>query len=287
MNTVKIALRDGLPIGLGYFAVSFAFGIMAVGSGLTVYEALLISMLNMTSAGQLAALPIIAGGGSLLELALTQLVINSRYSLMSVSLSQSFDKEIKVRDRFIHAFNLTDEMFAVAVGKETPLGRKYLLSLLILPYLGWNLGTLMGAIAGNILPAVAVSALGVSMYAMFIAIVVPVARDSRPVACLTLISIGLSALFYYLPALEVIPDGFVIIIIAIACSLLFALIAPIKDETEGERNSAKQDSTDAKAIKETNTSDEIKEGSKTDASEANDATEAAASANQGKEADSL
>jgi thiol:disulfide interchange protein len=146
----------------------------------------------------------------------------------------------------------------------------------------------MGAIAGNILPAVAVSALGVSMYAMFIAIVVPVARDSRPVACLTLISIGLSALFYYLPALDVIPDGFVIIIIAIACSLLFALIAPIKDETEGERNSAKQDSnTDTKAIKETDVSDENKEGSKTDVSEANDATEAEASADNGKEADSL
>ena len=237
MNTVKIALRDGLPIGLGYFAVSFAFGIMAVGSGLSVYEALLISMLNMTSAGQLAALPIIAGGGSLLELALTQLVINSRYSLMSVSLSQNLHNEIRVRDRFIHAFNLTDEMFAVAIGKEEPVGRKYLLSLLILPYLGWTLGTLIGAIAGNILPAVVVSALGVSMYAMFIAIVVPVARDSRPIALLTLISVGLSALFYYLPALQVIPDGFVIIIIAIACSTIFALVAPIKDEdSDGQDN---------------------------------------------------
>ena len=229
MNNFKIALRDGLPIGLGYFAVSFAFGIMAVGSGLTVYEALLISALNLTSAGQLAALPIIAGGGSLFELALTQLVINSRYSLMSVSLSQNFSDEIKIRHRFIHAFNLTDEMFAVAIGRREPLGRKYLLSLLILPYLGWTLGTLIGAIAGNVLPAVIVSALGVSMYAMFIAIVIPAAKVSKPIALLILISVCLSALFYYLPPLTEIPSGFVIIIIAVICSAAFAILAPVKD----------------------------------------------------------
>ncbi len=230
MNNPKIALRDGLPIGLGYFAVSFAFGIMAAGSGLSILEALFISMLNMTSAGQLAALPIIAGGGSLLELALTQLVINSRYSLMSVSLSQSLDGKIKLRDRFLIAMNLTDEMFAVAIGKSIPVGRRYLFTLLILPYLGWSLGTLLGAIAGNILPSIIVSALGVAMYAMFIAIVTPAARDSGRIALLVLASIALSALFYYLPYLSAIPSGFVIVICAVVCSVAFAIFAPIDDD---------------------------------------------------------
>lgn len=228
-STFKEALRDGLPIGLGYFAVSFAFGIMAVGMGLSITEAVLISMLNMTSAGQLAALPIITGGGSLIELALTQAVINSRYSLMSVSMSQRFGKDIKIRHRFIHAFNLTDEMFAVAISKSGELHRGFLTSLLILPYLGWTLGTLIGAVAGNILPAIVITALSVAMYAMFIAIFVPAMRQSLPVSLLVAASIALSALFYYLPALSQIPDGFVIISVAVVCSLLFALLAPIKD----------------------------------------------------------
>lgn len=232
MNNFRSAIRDGLPIGLGYLAVSFAFGIMAVSSGLTVLEAVLISMLNLTSAGQLASLPIIAGGGSLIELAMTQLVINSRYALMSVSLSQSFDDEIKIRHRFLHALNLTDEMFAVAIGREGALGKTYLASLLIFPYIGWTLGTFMGAVAGNILPSVVVSALSISMYAMFAAIIVPAARDSSPVAMLAALSIILSCLFYYLPPLEAVPDGFVIIIISVVCSLLFAIIRPVKDEAE-------------------------------------------------------
>ena len=230
MNNPRIALRDGLPIGLGYFAVSFAFGIMAANSNLSILEALFISMFNLTSAGQLAALPIIAGGGGLIELALTQLVINSRYSLMSVSLSQSLDGKIKLRDRLLIALNLTDEMFAVAIGKGMALGRKYLFTLLVLPYLSWSLGTLIGAVAGNILPDIIVSALGVSMYAMFIAIFVPAARASRPITLLVLASIALSALFYYLPLLKAIPSGFVIIICAVACSLIFAIFSPINDE---------------------------------------------------------
>ena len=245
MNNFRSAIRDGLPIGLGSFAVSFAFGIMAVGHGLSVWEALLISLLNMTSAGQLAALPIISSGGSLIELALTQLIINSRYSLMSVSLSQSLDKDVKLRHRFIHALNLTDEMFAVAIGREEPLGKNYLLALLILPFIGWNLGTLCGAIAGNILPAVLVSALGVSMYAMFIAIVVPVARHSKAIAALALISVGLSALFYYLPPLQSIPNGFVIIIIAVVCSLAFAMLFPIPEADESDGDSAEDNAAEA------------------------------------------
>ncbi len=230
INDIKTGLRDGLPIGLGYLATSFAFGILSTSLGLSVLEAVLISMTNLTSAGQLAAAPIIATGGRLVELALTQLVINMRYSLMSISLSMQLDKNIGIKKRFILAFTLTDEMYAVSVGKHRPLGMRYMLSLLVFPYLGWTLGTLLGAVAGNILPAVVVSALGVAMYAMFIAIVTPAARDSRPILLVVAISVALSCLFYYLPALSTVPDGFVIIICAVTASIIMSIVSPLPDE---------------------------------------------------------
>lgn len=225
-----MGLRDGMPIGIGYFAISFAFGIMATKSGLTVPEAILISALNLTSAGQLASLPIIAAGGSLIELALTQLLINLRYSLMSISVSQKFDRRIRLADRFYLALTLTDEMFAVSIGKNKPLGRKYLLSLLLLPYLGWTLGTAAGAIAGNILPEIIVTALGVSMYAMFIAIIVPAAKSDKPIAICIFISILLSLAFEYVPYINKVPSGFVIIICALIAAGAMALLFPIPDE---------------------------------------------------------
>jgi len=236
-QNIKMGIRDGLPIAIGYFAVSFAFGLLCTGQGLTVLEALFISMFNVTSAGQIAALPIIASGGTLVELALTQIVINSRYALMSVSLSQKLGKSVRLADRFLIGFMNTDEIFAVATGKGGAVGRKYLYSLIVTPFLGWTLGTLFGAVAGDILPKIVVTALSVSMYAMFIAIVVPVARASRPVALVALCALLLSCLFAFTPKLNEIPSGFVIIIVAVSVSALFALLCPLPDEkedTEGE-----------------------------------------------------
>ena len=231
---IKMGIRDGLPIGIGYFAVAFAFGLFCMTEGLSVFEALFISMLNVTSAGQMAAVPIIAGGGTLIELAMSQLVINSRYALMSISLSQKFGKTVRLRDRFVFGFMNTDEIFAVATGKGTPVGRRYLYGLCLVPFFGWSFGTLLGAVAGDILPQLLVSALSVSMYAMFVAIVVPVARDSRPVALAALSSLLLSCIFAFVPALASVPSGFVIIICAVTVSLAFALLFPIPDEKEGE-----------------------------------------------------
>ncbi|MEE0970022.1 MAG: AzlC family ABC transporter permease [Clostridia bacterium] len=176
-NSFKMGLRDGIPIFLGYLSVSFAFGITAMTMGLTIIEALLISMTNLTSAGQLAGLPIIAGSGSLIELAVTQLVINLRYSLMSVSLSQKLGESVKMRHRFLIAFGNTDEIFAVSTSKPEMLGRKYFFGLILMPYIGWSSGTLLGAVAGNILPQAVISALGIAIYGMFIAILVPAAKS--------------------------------------------------------------------------------------------------------------
>ena len=234
-NNPKIGLRDGIPICLGYFSVSFAFGIFATGEGLSVLESVMISVFNLTSAGQLAGVPIIAHGGSFLELALTQLVINLRYALMSISLSQKLGESVKLRDRFIIAFSNTDEVFAVASGQHGAVGRKYMYGLIATPILGWTLGTLFGAVAGNILPTVVVSALGIAIYAMFIAIVVPVACFDKKTGLCALVSIALSCLFYFTPVLNAVPSGFVIIICAVLASVLFAVLFPIPDE-EVERD---------------------------------------------------
>jgi len=226
----KAGFADGIPIGLGYISVSFAFGIFAVASGLTVWQTLLISMLNLTSAGQLAGVPIIVGAGSLFELAVTQLVINLRYSLMSVSLSQRLGESVRIRDRFWISFANTDEVFAVSTGRGEMLGRTYFFGLVIPPYLGWTLGTLLGAIAGNVLPDIITGALTIAIYAMLIAIVVPEMKRSLSTALAALIAVALSCVFYYTPVLNNIPSGFAIVICAVLVSAVFALVAPIKDE---------------------------------------------------------
>lgn len=235
-KSFRMGIRDGLPICLGYISVSFAFGIFASSLGLRVYEVLLISMLNVTSAGQLAAAPIIASMGSFVELAMTQLVINLRYSLMSVSLSQKLGESVRLRDRFLISFVNTDEVFAVSSGKEGKVGRKYMYGLILTPYIGWSLGTLLGAVAGNILPAIVVSALGIAIYAMFIAIVTPFVKSGiTPLLCIGMAA-SISAILFYVPVFASVSDGFKIIIAAVLSSLLFAIVAPIEDEREAVEN---------------------------------------------------
>ncbi len=231
-NKFLKGIIDGIPICLGYLSVAFAFGIFSVGNGLSALEAVLISMTNVTSAGQLAAVPIIVSGGSLVELAVAQLIINIRYSLMSVSLSQKLGKSVRLIDRFLIAFVNTDEVFAVASGQKKQVGRKYLYGLILTPYLGWSLGTLLGAIAGNVLPQIVISSLGVAIYAMFVAIVVPKVKEDKATAKCVLFAIILSCIFYYMPMLNKIPSGFVIIICAVVSSAIFAYLAPVPDYEE-------------------------------------------------------
>ncbi len=230
INSFAYGLRDGVSIGLGYLSVSFAFGIIGVGTGLSVLEAVLISMMNVTSAGQLAAVPILASLGSAAELVLTQAVINARYALMSVSLSQRLGDDVRTRDRLLIGFVNTDEVFAVAQSKGASLGKRYLFGLIIPPFAGWTLGTALGAVLGNVLPSIIVGALGIALYAMFIAIIVPEGRANGKIALCILISAALSCAFYYAPLLSRIPAGFTVVIIAVAVSAAFALLCPVKDE---------------------------------------------------------
>ncbi len=232
-------LFDGIPIAIGYLSVSFAFGIMAVSSGLSPLEALLISMTNLTSAGQLAGTPIIAAGGSLAELAMTQLVINSRYALMSVALSQKLDKKVTLFDRLLIAFGNTDEIFAVSTGQGGSIGKNYFYGLMLTPWIGWSSGTIIGALAGAALPDIVTSSLGVAIYAMLVAVVVPKAKEDRPTALCALLAIALSCAFSYLPIFKAFSKnyaGFVIIICAVVASVIFALLFPIKNEEVAEND---------------------------------------------------
>ena len=226
-------LLAGIPICLGYLSVSFAFGIFAVDSGLTRWQTLLISKTCVTSAGQLAAVPIMTGGGGLLELAMSQLVINLRYSLMSVSLSQKLDGSVKLRDRFLIAFVNTDEVFAVASAQRS-VSKWFQYGLMLTPWLGWAAGTALGAAAGDILPALVTDALGIAIYGMFIAIVVPEAKKSRPTLICVLVAVALSCLFAWMPVLKQIPTGFTVILCAVGASALMAALAPIEVEESHE-----------------------------------------------------
>lgn len=231
-NSFFKGIVDGLPICFGYISVAFAFGIFALSNGLSAFEAVLISMTNVTSAGQLAAVPIMMSGGTLFEMAVSQFVINLRYSLMSVSISQKISKHFKLPEKLICAFVVTDEVFAVASSQKGELGRGYMFGLILTPYFGWSVGTLLGAVAGNLLPAVVISSLGIAIYGMFIAIVVPVAKENRSMLICVIFAIALSCLFKYVPVLSKVPSGFVIIICAVAASALAALLFPVNTEKE-------------------------------------------------------
>ena len=228
-NSFIKGIKDGIPICLGYLSVAFAFGIFATESGLGILQTLLISMTNVTSAGQLAAVPIMVAGGSLLELAVAQLVINLRYALMSLSLSQKLGKTVSLLDRFVVSFVNTDEVFAVASSQKGSVGKRYLYGLILTPYLGWSLGTLFGAAAGNILPGSVISALGIAIYGMFVAIVIPETKKRRATAVCVLIAILLSCLFSYIPVLSAVPSGFTVIICAVVASTLMSVIAPVAE----------------------------------------------------------
>ncbi|MBR0409849.1 MAG: AzlC family ABC transporter permease [Eubacterium sp.] len=235
-------IRDGIPIGLGYFAVSFAFGMMAVSGGLHTGEAVLISLTNLTSAGQFAGLDIIRTGGTLMEMALTQLIINLRYLLMSFSLSQKLDRKEPFAFRYIVAFGITDEIFAVSASQPGKVSAFYNIGAMMMAIPGWTLGTLAGAISGNLLPSYILSALSVAIYGMFLAVIIPPAKQNRNVCIAVAASMLMSTVFYVAPVLKDISSGFTIIIITLVVAGLAAWLAPVPsgspDKREGECDNA-------------------------------------------------
>lgn len=220
----------GIPIGLGYLSVSFGIGIKAVSLGLPVWGTVLISLTNLTSAGQAAGIEIIAAAGTLVEMILTQLVINLRYALMGFSLSQKLDDRFTTSRRLLTSFGITDEVYAVAISQPGRLTPAYMLGMILPAWVGWGAGTLLGAVAGNLLPTSVTAAMGLVLYGMFLAIILPPARKDRRVLLVVLLAAAFSVICRY--ALPFISGGFAVIISALLAALVGAVFFPVAEEVE-------------------------------------------------------
>lgn len=228
---LRIGLRDGLPIALGYVPVAFTFGFIAVSGGLPVWAACLISLTNLTSAGQFAGTNLILAGAGYAEVAMTTFVINIRYMLMSLSLTQRMDEKMGTLKRMLFGFGVTDETFVVASLKQGTLGAPYLYGLIALPILGWNAGTLLGGCISSVLPQALQNAMGIALYGMFIALIVPAARDSFHVLLIVLIAVAVNCVLKYVPLFSFVSSGFRIILATIIGAGIGAALFPKNEET--------------------------------------------------------
>ncbi len=231
-------LGDGLPIGLGYIPVAFTFGFLAVSGGLPVWVACLISFSNLTSAGQFAGMNLIFAGAGYFEVALTTFVINLRYMLMSLSLTQRIEKSMGTLKRMLVGFAVTDEIFVVASLNQGPLRAAYLFGLMALPIGGWNLGTFLGAAISDFLPLALQNAMGIALYGMFIALIVPASRDSFHVLVIVLIAVAVNCILTYVPVFSFISSGFRIIAATVAGAGIGAFLFPKEDEDYVKREAA-------------------------------------------------
>jgi len=226
--------KDGIPICLGYFSVSMAFGLTTVLSGMPIWTAVAISISNVTSAGQFAGVNILLAQGTMMELMMTSVIINIRYFLMSLSVSQKLKSDMKMRHRLAIAFGITDEIFAVSMQHKGDLNGSYMAGLILTPILGWTGGTLFGAVAASYMPAALTNAMGIALYGMFIAIIMGPARENRSVLITVILAIIGSFAFTYLPILNKMSGGWSIILITVAVSAIAAWLFPIEPEEEEE-----------------------------------------------------
>ena len=225
-------IKDGIPIALGYFAVSFTLGILASEKGINAFQAMLATGLTNASAGGYAAFNLIGEDGGYLALALTELIVNARYLLMSCALSQKFSPKTSILHRMLVAFNVTDEVFGISISVKGNLNPYYNYGASSVSIPGWALGTFFGVVMGNVLPSSAVSALSVGLYGMFLAIIVPPAKKDKVIAGIIPISMIASFLFSALPYLKNISSGMRVIILTVIISLICAILFPREDESD-------------------------------------------------------
>ncbi len=223
-------MKVGMPVCVGYFSVSFGFGAMAIAQGLTIWQAILISVSNLTSAGQFAGLTVIAAGAGMIEMILTQVIINSRYALMSLALGQRLGPDIGTGKRLLAAFFNTDEVFALGMSRGKQLTSSFFVGAGVVAALGWTSGTAMGAIAGSLLPESIRMVLGVMLYGMFIAIVVPQAKEEKPILIAVILALIFSCLFTWMPWLNQISSGLTVVICTVLVASVCALLFPVKGE---------------------------------------------------------
>lgn len=236
MNEFRSGLIAGIPIALGYLSVSFSIGLLAAGCGMTAWQSAILSATNLTSAGEAAGIQIIAAGGSLIELAITQLVINLRYALMALSLTQKLSKNFTTHHRLVAAFGITDEIFGVSASRPKPITPPYLYGMISIATFFWILGTVLGSVAGEIFPPALSSALGIMLYGMFIAIIIPAAKKDRHVLFVILLAACFSISVHFL--LPEITSGFSVIVCSIASAVIASLIFPLPEENFSQGGSS-------------------------------------------------
>lgn len=227
-------IRDGIPICLGYFSVSMAFGLTCVLSDIPIWAAVMISLTNLTSAGQFAGMNLIAANGALVEIGLTTLIINIRYFLMSISVSQKVEQKMSMKKRLAVVFGITDEIFAVSMQRDHALTSAYMAGLILTPVLGWTGGTFVGAAATSLMPPVLSNAFGIALYGMFVAIIVPPAKEQKNVLFAVVLAIVASVACKYLPVIKNLSSGWTIILITIVVCVIAAWLFPVEEsEDEG------------------------------------------------------
>lgn len=230
INDFNLGIKKTIPITLGYIPISFTFGLMAVNGGLPIWTAILITLSNFTSAGQFAGTSLIISNGSLLQIAITTFVINIRYMLMSLSLSQKI-VEMSIWKKAILAFGVTDETFTIASLEEEKISFLYMLGIITGPYLGWALGTILGAVSTTLLSDSLQNAMGIALYSMFIALVIPASKKSKDAFLVVIVSILISSMIKWMPLLNNISSGWSIMISTIFAAAIGALFFP-KEEDE-------------------------------------------------------
>lgn len=241
MNQYVHGVKKGFPIFLGYLPVSFTFGFMAVSGGMPVWLAVLVSVTNLTSAGQFAGTNLIFAQAGVLELALTTFVINLRYSLMSLSLSQKLKPGIPVWKRLIFSFGITDETFVIASMEPGRLSAGFLLGLMTLPFVGWSLGTFLGGTVSTLLPLTLQQSMGIGLYAMFIALIIPASREKKEVCFVVALAVIFSCLLKYMPLLRKISSGFRIILATILAAGTGAFLFPAGEEITENSTTTEKD----------------------------------------------
>lgn len=236
MNSHKKVLRegfrDGIPIGLGYLAVSFSLGVAARNAGLSAFQGFLVSLLNNASAGEYAGFTVIAANGAYFEIFLMTLIANARYLLMSCALSQKFSPDTPLIHRIFVGYDVTDEIFGITIARPGMLDPFYSYGAILIAAPAWAGGTALGVIAGNLLPARAVSALSVALFGMFLAVIIPPARKNRVIALFVLVSFAASFAATYLPLISQLSGGTRTIILTVLISAIAAILFPVNEEED-------------------------------------------------------
>lgn len=233
-NVFLRGVRDGVPIGLGYFVVSFSLGIIAKKSGVLFYQGFLASFLNHASAGEYALFTAIGELATYLEVAVVTVVANARYLLLSSALSQKFDPKTGIIHRILSGFVITDEIFGIAISQKGFVNPWYMYGAFFFAAALWSLGTACGILAGNILPSRAVSALSVALYGMFLAIIIPPAKKDKVIACCVAASFVFSWLMGIVPLFKNISSGNKVMILTILIATVAAIIKPVNEQPENK-----------------------------------------------------